>query len=197
MICESGYVNTSISEICNRAGVSRGALLHHYPTKVDLIVDAAASVWQAAIDEVRTLTAALSRGEMDSDAFFEGVWERVFRRDAVEMTVDLLSASKSDRQLQAGMSGPLAALMMAYDEIAEDAFPKTGLSHNQRRVLITMTLCAARGLRMQEMMHPDPAMTQAAKAALKLMIDQLLNSGAGPLLIPEPANSQTGTPRGR
>lgn len=32
-----GYASTSISEIIKEAGVSRGALLHHYPSKVDLV----------------------------------------------------------------------------------------------------------------------------------------------------------------
>lgn len=35
-----GYADTSISRIIERAGVSRGALTHHYPSKEDLIVDA-------------------------------------------------------------------------------------------------------------------------------------------------------------
>ena len=38
-----GYADTSISSIIAEAGVSRGALLHHYPTKNELI--ASAIVW--------------------------------------------------------------------------------------------------------------------------------------------------------
>jgi len=35
-----GYAHTSISSIVEEAGVSRGALLHHYPTKNELIANA-------------------------------------------------------------------------------------------------------------------------------------------------------------
>ena len=35
-----GYAGTSISAITQQAGVSRGALLHHYPTKNELIANA-------------------------------------------------------------------------------------------------------------------------------------------------------------
>ena len=35
-----GYAQTSISSIVEQAGVSRGALLHHYPTKNELIAHA-------------------------------------------------------------------------------------------------------------------------------------------------------------
>ena len=35
---ELGYAATTTQLVTDRAGVSRGAILHHYPTKVDLMV---------------------------------------------------------------------------------------------------------------------------------------------------------------
>ncbi len=34
---ERGYSGTSTQEVCRRAGVSRGTLLHHFPTRIDLL----------------------------------------------------------------------------------------------------------------------------------------------------------------
>ena len=47
---EVGYAGSTIAEILSRAGVSRGAMLHHFPTKVDLMLDTAEYIvaWQAA-----------------------------------------------------------------------------------------------------------------------------------------------------
>jgi AcrR family transcriptional regulator len=39
-ISEVGYHGTTATEICARAGVSQGALFHHFPTLVDLVVTA-------------------------------------------------------------------------------------------------------------------------------------------------------------
>lgn len=39
-LAEKGYANTSISEIVKKAGVSRGGLLHHYPSKAELVASA-------------------------------------------------------------------------------------------------------------------------------------------------------------
>lgn len=43
---ERGYSGTSTQEVCRRAGVSRGTLLHHFPTRTDLLV--------AALDTILT-----------------------------------------------------------------------------------------------------------------------------------------------
>lgn len=39
-LTEDGFSRTTVSNICARAGVSRGALLHHFPKKNDVIVAA-------------------------------------------------------------------------------------------------------------------------------------------------------------
>lgn len=43
-LAELGYFGTSIAAICERAGVSQGALFRHYPTRRDVIVAAAEAI---------------------------------------------------------------------------------------------------------------------------------------------------------
>lgn len=186
LIADRGYVNTTTTEISKKAGVSRGALLHHYPAKIDLIVDAAAQVWRQAIVEVQTLSSALGRGELDIDGFVEGVWDRVFQHNSVTMTLDLMSAARSHDELRERISVHLENLFKAYDEIADQAFAGSGLSQDQRRVLVSMTTCMIRGLKLQEQMHPDPAMTQAIRDSFKIMLQQVIESGDKQSLLPEP-----------
>ena len=186
LIAERGYSNTTTVDISKRAGVSRGALLHHYPAKIDLIVDAAGEVWRNATAEVRHLSEALSHGELDTEAFVEGVWHRVFRRESVTMTLDLMSAARSDQELRKRIAVHLQNLFEAYDEIADQAFAGSGLSKDQRRVMVSLTTCTIRGLKLQELMHPDPAMTQAIRDALKAMLDHILSSAETSALLPEP-----------
>src|ERR1700691_2748060 len=44
VIREKGYAATSVDELCARAGVTKGAFFHHFPTKDSLAV-AAANYW--------------------------------------------------------------------------------------------------------------------------------------------------------
>jgi AcrR family transcriptional regulator len=59
LLVERGFAATSTTLVCERAGVSRGALLHHFPAKNDLVVAAVEHVTEARVAE---LAAAAERG---------------------------------------------------------------------------------------------------------------------------------------
>src|SRR6516225_783087 len=59
---ERGYAGTTTVEIAARAGVSRGAQLHHFPTKNELVVSALEFVFDLRAEEVRTLSTELPAG---------------------------------------------------------------------------------------------------------------------------------------
>lgn len=61
-LLEVGYANTSVSEVCRRAGVSHGGLFRHFDTMVDLFMAASEEVGrrQVAAIEDRLLHAAAS-----------------------------------------------------------------------------------------------------------------------------------------
>ncbi len=49
MFCQSGYDAASVAEICERAGVSKGAFYHHFPSKQSLFL-AILEDWLVGID---------------------------------------------------------------------------------------------------------------------------------------------------
>jgi len=51
IIRQKGYAATSVDELCARAGVTKGAFFHHFPSKDSLAV-AAANYWQELSDAV-------------------------------------------------------------------------------------------------------------------------------------------------
>jgi TetR/AcrR family transcriptional regulator, transcriptional repressor for nem operon len=46
LIWESNYDNVGIAEICNKAGVTKGAFYHHFTSKADLFASACAYEWE-------------------------------------------------------------------------------------------------------------------------------------------------------
>jgi AcrR family transcriptional regulator len=59
VVREEGWARASMPKICDRAGVSRGAQTHHFPTKADLLLSAVREIiasYQSEIDEELTLT---------------------------------------------------------------------------------------------------------------------------------------------
>src|SRR5690606_15673046 len=51
-LIECGYSGTSTTLVSERAGVSRGAQLHHFPSRADLLVAAVEHVAQARGDDL-------------------------------------------------------------------------------------------------------------------------------------------------
>ncbi len=46
LIWDSNYDNVGIAEICQKAGVTKGAFYHHFSSKADLFVSASADEWE-------------------------------------------------------------------------------------------------------------------------------------------------------
>ncbi|WP_321905595.1 TetR/AcrR family transcriptional regulator [Paraburkholderia tropica] len=91
---EFGYHKTSITNICDRAMLSRGALLHHYATKSDLLVAAYAS-WRKSLinDGLRIHTDKYS---LLRDGF--SFSDKIARRNAI-LSIEFFSALKDDPML--------------------------------------------------------------------------------------------------
>jgi AcrR family transcriptional regulator len=68
-----GYARASTPEIARRAGLSRGAQLHHFPTKAELVTRAVEHLFRRRREE-----------------FLRAFRERAATRDAVEVAIDIL-----------------------------------------------------------------------------------------------------------
>lgn len=76
LIAERGYADVSIDEICVRAGVTKGALYHHFASKRDLFRALCDHVEDSWVDEMVEAVSGeddpLRRLLMGCDAFLEG-----------------------------------------------------------------------------------------------------------------------------
>src|SRR5690242_18826761 len=50
-LIEYGYAGTTVARIAERAGVTRGAQVHHYPTKADLVLAALRHLAEKQIEQ--------------------------------------------------------------------------------------------------------------------------------------------------
>lgn len=103
-----GYSETSIGRITEEAGVSRGALTHHYKAKEDLIVDAVERMLQARIDlplpSSRQGNGLSPRELIRTDLLW--VWKNLDTRNG-RAFVEVLLASRTDAALHGRISARL------------------------------------------------------------------------------------------
>lgn len=94
-VVERGYAGASSPEICKRAGVSRGAQLHHYPTKAALVAAAIERLFERRHGEFREW---LAEGH-ELDASLEALWE-IYSGETLTVWLELLVASRTDERLR-------------------------------------------------------------------------------------------------
>ncbi|MFG1906961.1 TetR/AcrR family transcriptional regulator [Kribbella sp. NPDC048928] len=67
-LAEVGYAATTVSVVATRAGVSRGAAQHHFPTRADLFAAAVEYMTEVRLAEIRAQAARLPSGSGRTEA---------------------------------------------------------------------------------------------------------------------------------
>ena len=104
-LVERGWAGTSTTVVSRRAGVSRGAQLHHFPTKNALVLAAVEHLSEARRAELRTAAATLPTGPRRTRAVL-GVLAEHFTSPIFTAALELWVAARTDAQLLAAV-GPL------------------------------------------------------------------------------------------
>jgi AcrR family transcriptional regulator len=102
LLVEEGYARTNTLAIQARAGVSRGRLLHQFPSKEELLVAAAHHVWERRLSENQRAEQALPSGADAPgeriDAVVEMLWS-TFHLSYFWAATELWVASRTEPAL--------------------------------------------------------------------------------------------------
>ncbi len=104
-LVERGFAGTSTTIVSERAGVSRGAQLHHFPTKNDLVLAAVEHLSEARADELQRAAAQLPVGTQRTRAILQMLGDH-FASPVFIAALELWVAARTDPQLHAAV-GPL------------------------------------------------------------------------------------------
>jgi AcrR family transcriptional regulator len=98
LLVEKGYGGTTTTLVSERAGVSRGAQLHHFPTKTDLVVATVLHVTERRAEEMRAATASLPKGQKRTEAVVRMLGE-LFTGPVFSAALELWVAARTDPAL--------------------------------------------------------------------------------------------------
>ncbi|HET9499405.1 MAG TPA: TetR/AcrR family transcriptional regulator [Marmoricola sp.] len=154
-LVEHGWSGTTTTLVSERAGVSRGAQLHHFPTKNDLVVAAVEHLSERRGEELMTAVEGLPRGRRRTRAVLEMLVEQ-FTGPVFVAALELWVAARTDPQLHAAVA-PLE------QRVGRDVHRQTvtALGVDDRdphvRALIQATLDLIRGLGLANTLSDDAA----------------------------------------
>ena len=155
LLVERGWSGTSTTLVSKRAGVSRGAQLHHFPTKNDLVLAAVEHLSEVRGRELAEAGTNLPTGRRRTRAVLEMLAEH-FTSPVFTAALELWVAARTDPNL-------LASLAPLEQRIGREIHRRTvellGVDEKQAgsRELVQATLDLVRGLGLANTISDDAA----------------------------------------
>ena len=154
-LVEVGYANTTTTAVCERAGVSRGAQVHHFPRKQDLVVAAVAHLAARRAAELRARAEALpvAAGVDRLDGLLDVVAE-AFGGPIFDAALELWVAARTDAELHRSLHPFERAagrgLAELWRKVAGDL-----ASVERFDAVLELTMHLARGMALQKILRTD------------------------------------------
>jgi AcrR family transcriptional regulator len=174
-LVEYGWSGTTTTVVAARAGVSRGAQLHHYPTKAALVADAVTHLAELRAAEIRAEAATLPDGAQRLDQVID-MLATAFTGPLFVAALEVWVAARTDPELRAALVPVEARLGRELHRLAVEL-----LGADQRRPYVReavqATLDLLRGLGVANLLSDDSRRRRALLAAWTHQLALLLREG--------------------
>ncbi|TDD67800.1 TetR/AcrR family transcriptional regulator [Actinomadura rubrisoli] len=181
-LVDLGWSGTSTTEVARRAGVSRGAQQHHYPTKMVLVAAALEHLLEAQRLAYETAFAVLPAERRDVAGALDLLWE-VFRGRPAKALMELAVAARTDEELRPLCLDLNERILQVILETFERLFPANTLSHDYTDTMLRTVFAMFVGLSIQNALDDDASGHQAA------VLGQVKDIAR--VIVPEPAGTAT------
>jgi AcrR family transcriptional regulator len=174
LLVERGFSGTSTTLVSERAGVSRGAQLHHFPTKNDLVVAAVEHLTEVRVAELAAAARRLPTGAKRTRAVVRMLGEH-FASPVFAAALELWVAARTDETL-------LAAVAPLEQRVGRETHRMTvellGADESREgvRELVQATLDLVRGLGLADTITDDARRRARILDRWSLTLDAALES---------------------
>lgn len=172
-LVERGFSGTSTTLVSERAGVSRGAQLHHFPTKNALVLAAVDHVTRIRGEELEAATAALPTGPHRTRAILEMLADH-FTSPVFTAALELWVAARTDPDLLAAV-GPLEERVGREVHRLTVELLDADESRDGVRELVQATLDLVRGLGLANTISDDARRRQRILDRWAAVLDREIN----------------------
>lgn len=165
-LSDLGYARTTTTEIADRAGVSRGAQLHHFPTKAELVTTAVERLFERRTEEFRSAVETLPAEVDRSAAAIELLWSMV-SGPTFHAWIELVVAARTDPELRKTVSAIARRFGENIDRTHRELFPEAVSANAFIDLAPVFTFALLQGLALDEIAGIDPARTRSVLELLK------------------------------
>ncbi|ABP56751.1 TetR/AcrR family transcriptional regulator [Salinispora tropica] len=171
-LVEHGWSGTTTTVVATQAGVSRGAQLHHYPTKAALVTAAVAHLAERRAEELRAEAKTLPAGPQRLDRVVD-LLAAAFTGPLFVAALELWVAARTDRELRAALV-PLEARLGREMHRLTVSLLEVDERRPGVREAVQATLDLLRGLGVANLLNDDSTRRAALLTAWKRQLTELL-----------------------
>lgn len=128
-LAEDGYTGATLSAIVRRAGVSRGAQVHHYPNKQALMLDAADDLLRRTYRTLGELLLSIADESDRLQALVDTLWEQLFSIPLYRAYMELQIESQRDALLRQALTTLLARQVNVFETAIDHYFEPAPGAH--------------------------------------------------------------------
>jgi AcrR family transcriptional regulator len=155
LLHDRGLARLSTVEIAESAGVSRGALTHHFSSKEAIIADAVSRQLRACTAALHDQALSIRRSGGSSDELVDYIWNMMEDR-LFYVTMEYLPEARHNsdfrRRIMPVVKEFHEGLNTVWGELAE----RSGVEVERALVLMNATMCLMRGMIAQTTVKDDP-----------------------------------------
>lgn len=144
-----GYANLSIALVTAEAGVSRGALFHHFENKLDLAAAAMRAFFDERYDRIAAAMASSDHGHLSVEERIDLLRNELGRN--FETSLEIINALRTEEELRARV---LSSELPRFEEQLSGylaMFPEAG-ANEDRRAFVAVVAAFLRGMFIEQIL---------------------------------------------
>lgn len=155
-IAELGCTGATMDRIVARAGVSRGAQGHHFPTKSLLFQAAMTHMLDGLVEDLRLQTERIRARRSDPASVFRHLWDEYFSGRLFAVTIELIVASRTDNELRDALTPVTERFHQQVDDCFYILNRGSDSSDRQLDSAVRLTMSLLRGMGVQTVLFDRP-----------------------------------------
>jgi AcrR family transcriptional regulator len=176
-LVEKGYVRTTTTEIVRRAGLSRGAQVHHFPTKAELVRSAVAHLASRREQELREEFARIDGKADRLSSAIDLLWSG-YAGPLFTAVLELIVAARTDPELAETISSLQLNVQRGIEGFIRETFGAQMLRRRALRDGLELTVRLMTGLALQGLADGESSRERDLLDAWKRLVRPLFEQAS-------------------
>lgn len=159
LLLTHGYSRITTPDIARAAGVSRGALTHHFPSKEDLLVRALAHQLQEVTEALHRFCEAHPAPALSTEQALDYLW-KMMADGLFYTTLEYLPEARHNPAFREALLPVVREFHAALDVVWGLLAAGYGIGQAHARTAMNTSMCLIRGMIAQTVLRDDPAYFQ-------------------------------------